>query len=76
MPNLSRTFRNSFRFLSKSANSEDKSVVLYFELGILMMIYGENLWEILRIHLTGAATNPWIRFEYDDSFVKFEIGTN
>ena len=28
------------------------------------------------IHLTGAATNPWIRFESDHSFIKFEIGTN
>ena len=25
------------------------------------------------IHLTGAATNPWIRIESDDSFIKFEI---
>ena len=25
------------------------------------------------IHLTGAATNPWIIYEYDDSFIKFEI---
>ena len=29
----------------------------------------------LQILLTGAATNPWIRFESDDSFIKFEIGT-
>ena len=29
-----------------------------------------------RIHLTGAATNPWIRFESGDSFIRFEIGTN
>ena len=29
-----------------------------------------------KIHLTGAATNPLIRFESDDSFIKFEIGTN
>ena len=28
------------------------------------------------IHLTGAATNPWIRFESDDSFIKYVIGTN
>ena len=28
------------------------------------------------IHLTGAATNPWIRFESDDNFIEFEIGTN
>ena len=28
------------------------------------------------IHLTGAATNPWIWFESDNSFIKFEIGTN
>ena len=28
------------------------------------------------IHLTGAVTNPLIRFEYDDSLIKFEIGTN
>ena len=30
----------------------------------------------IMIHLTGAATNPWIRFKSDDSFIKFEIGTN
>ena len=28
------------------------------------------------IHLTGAATNPWIIFQSDDSFIKIEIGTN
>ena len=35
-------------------------------------------WNMIKtnIHLTGAATNPWIRFEYNDSFIKFEIGTN
>ena len=33
-------------------------------------------WHIYEIHLTGAATNPWIRFESDDSFTKFEIVTN
>ena len=27
-------------------------------------------------HLTGATTNPLIRFESDDSLIKFEIGTN
>ena len=31
---------------------------------------------LYKIHLTGAATNPRIRFESDDSFIKFEIGTN
>ena len=29
-----------------------------------------------QIHLTGAATNPWMIFESDDSFIRFEIGTN
>ena len=29
-----------------------------------------------RIHLTGAATNPWITFESHDSLIKFEIWTN
>ena len=43
MPNLRRTFRNIFRFLSKSANSEGKSVVLNFEVSILMTKYGEKL---------------------------------
>ena len=31
---------------------------------------------ILLIHLTGAATNPWMRFESNDSFIKFQIDTN
>ena len=38
------------------------------------LVYGEEYKS--KIHLTGAATNPWIRFEYDDSFIKFEIGTD
>ena len=33
-------------------------------------------WLKTRIHLTGAVTNTWIRFESDKSFIKFEIGTN
>ena len=32
--------------------------------------------QIKQIHLTGAATNPWIGIESDDSFIKFEIRTN
>ena len=38
---------------------------------LLKMLCLENL-----IHLTGAGTNPWMRFQSDDSFIKFDNWTN
>ena len=32
--------------------------------------------EMTWIHLTGAATNPWMIFESDDRIIWFEIGTH
>ena len=45
-----------------------------FEINIIMNRLIHLLY--IEIHLTEAATNPWIRFESDDSFIKFEVWIN
>ena len=53
----------------------ENNLEIWKKYGNLKKKFGKKL-KVGKIHLTGAATNPWIRFESDDSFIKFEIGTN